>query len=122
MEDDSLQVDSPEQDPVDEIDDEEIDDLHLPATPSPAIERANPFESRASPPASPGRAGAPPPNASNPPVKKRKLKLVKPKEKPRKDQLEYPQALPYEAESIEEMDARLEEIVRKLIDCVKAKD
>ncbi|GAA5895195.1 proteasome activator BLM10 [Sporobolomyces salmoneus] len=114
MEDDALQVDSPEQDPVDEIDDEEIDDLHLPATPSPAVERANPFDSHR-------HVTTPSPNGSNP-VKRRKSKLVKPKEKPRKEQLDYPQALPYEAESIEEMDRRLEEIVRRLIDCVKAKD
>lgn len=114
MEDDALQVDSPEQDPVDEIDDEEIDDLHLPATPSPAVERANPFDSHR-------QVTSPTPNGSNP-IKKRKAKLVRPKEKPRNEQLDYPQALPYEAESIEEMDHRLEEIVRKLIDCVKAKD
>lgn len=114
MEDDALQVDSPEHDPVDEIDDEEIDDLHLPATPSPAVERANPFDSHRHVPTTS-------PNGSNP-IKKRKTKLVRPKEKPRKEQLDYPEALPYPAESIEEMDERLELIVSKLIDCVKSKD
>ncbi|GAA5959559.1 hypothetical protein JCM21900_003196 [Sporobolomyces salmonicolor] len=113
MEDDALQVDSPEQDPVDEIDDEEPDELHLPATPSPAFERANPFDD-------PYRRSVSP--SPTKPKTKPKPKLVKPREKPREEQLDYPQSLPYEAESLEEMDAKLEEIVRRLIDCVRAKD
>ncbi|GAA5921528.1 hypothetical protein JCM1841_000553 [Sporobolomyces salmonicolor] len=113
VEDDALQVDSPEQDPVDEIDDEEPDELHLPATPSPAFERANPFDD-------PYRRSVSP--SPTKPKTKPKPKLVKPREKPREEQLDYPQSLPYEAESLEEMDAKLEEIVRRLIDCVRAKD
>lgn len=49
-------------------------------------------------------------------------KLARPKEKPRQEQLDYQKALPYETESLEVMDARLEEILRSLVDCVRAKD
>ena len=48
--------------------------------------------------------------------------VAKPKEKPRLDQLDYQKALPYETESLEEMDTRLELILRRLVDCVRAKD
>ncbi|GAA5854935.1 hypothetical protein JCM8547_004128 [Rhodosporidiobolus lusitaniae] len=107
MEDDAIQVDSPEQEPVDDdFDDEDIDELHLPATPSPAFERANPFD---------GLYG------KKSPQKKRR-RLVRPKEKPRSEQLDYPKSLPYEAEGLEEMDQKLEVIVRRLVDCVRAKD
>ncbi|GAA5990324.1 hypothetical protein JCM11641_006250, partial [Rhodosporidiobolus odoratus] len=107
LEDDALQVDSPEQDPVDDFDDEEIDELHLPPTPSPAFERANPFD------ALDGSAKSP---------SKKVERLRRPKEKPREQQLDYPQSLPYETESLEEMDQKLELIVRRLVDCVRAKD
>ncbi|GAA6008845.1 hypothetical protein JCM10207_001745 [Rhodosporidiobolus poonsookiae] len=108
MEDDALQVDSPEQEPVDDdFDDEDIDELHLPATPSPAFERANPFDTAFT--------------SKRSPIKKRR-RLIRPKEKPRSEQLDYPNSLPYEAESLEEMDEKLELIVRRLIDCVRAKD
>ncbi|KAK4048054.1 Proteasome activator BLM10 [Microbotryomycetes sp. JL221] len=102
MEDDHLEVDSPEHEPVDDIEDEEIDELHLPGTPG------------ASTPSTPQTSSL------RPPFKRAKLK--KPKEKPRETQLEYQRNLPYEAESLDEMDRRLEEIVRHLIDCVRAKD
>ncbi|GAA5836406.1 hypothetical protein JCM11251_007072, partial [Rhodosporidiobolus azoricus] len=106
MEDDALQVDSPEQEPVDDdFDDEDIEELHLPVTPSPAFERANPFDGL----------------YKKSPIKKRR-RLVRPKEKPRSEQLDYPKSLPYETESLEEMDRKLEEIVRRLVDCVRAKD
>lgn len=36
--------------------------------------------------------------------------------------LEHIQALPYKAESIEEMDRRLDLIMRRLVDCVETKD
>jgi proteasome activator subunit 4 len=47
---------------------------------------------------------------------------VRPKEKPRETQLEYQNALPYEVETLDVMDQRLDEIVRRLVDCVRAKD
>ncbi|KAK4046499.1 Proteasome activator BLM10 [Microbotryomycetes sp. JL201] len=102
MEDDRLEVDSPEQAPVDDIEDEEIDELLLPGTPG------------GSAPSTPQAA------ALKGPFKRSKLR--KPKEKPRESQLEYQRNLPYEVETLEEMDRRLEEIVRRLIDCVRAKD
>lgn len=37
-------------------------------------------------------------------------------------QLEYPESLPYPAESIEQMDARLDHIIRRLVDCVHTKE
>ncbi len=37
-------------------------------------------------------------------------------------QLDYPQSLPYVCESIEEFDARLDHIIRRLVDCVRTKD
>ncbi|KAI5481022.1 proteasome activator subunit 4 [Pseudohyphozyma bogoriensis] len=49
-------------------------------------------------------------------------RLEKPKEKPREEQLDYQNSLPYPVESIEEMDAKLEFIVKRLIACVHAKD
>lgn len=79
-----------QQEPVDDIEDEEVDELHLPTTSAPSNSKAS--------------------------------RLDKPKEKPRESQLEYQQSLPYEAESLEVMDGRLEEIVRRLVDCVRAKD
>ncbi|BGP18854.1 hypothetical protein JCM10213_003509 [Rhodosporidiobolus nylandii] len=110
VEDDALQVDSPEQEPFDDFDDEEIDELHLPGTPSPAFERANPFD---------GLYGA---NGAKKSPQKKVRRLRRPKEKPRSEQLDYPNSLPYQAETIEEMDEKLEFIVRRLVDCVKAKD
>ncbi|GAA6033408.1 hypothetical protein JCM8097_006736 [Rhodosporidiobolus ruineniae] len=107
MEDDALQVDSPEQEPFDDFDDEDIEELHLPVTPSPAFERANPFDNLY------GKGKSP---------QKKRRRLIRPKEKPRSEQLDYPQSLPYEAESLEEMDQKLEVIVRRLVDCVRAKD
>lgn len=56
------------------------------------------------------------------PTKKATSKLPQPKEKPRETQLEYQQSLPYPVEGLDEMDRRLEEIVRRLVDCVRAKD
>ncbi|KAM0792923.1 hypothetical protein ACM66B_002682 [Microbotryomycetes sp. NB124-2] len=103
MEDDHLEVDSPEHAPVDDIEDEEIDELHLPGTPS------------GSTPSTPQAS-----SSLRPSFKRAKLK--KPKEKPRENQLEYQRNLPYQVESLDEMDQRLEEIVRRLIDCVRAKD
>lgn len=96
-EDDVLEVDSPEQPALDDILDEDyggdLDDL-----------------------------SALPPPASSAVTMKRERKLQKPKEKPREKQLQYMESVPYECESLQEMDNRLEEIVRRLIDCVKAKD
>jgi proteasome activator subunit 4 len=87
-----LEVDSPEQEPADDIEDYgDIDELS------------------ALPPAT---------TASM----KKPGKLHKAKEKPREDQLQYMDSVPYECESLHEMDRRLEEIVRRLIDCVRAKD
>lgn len=112
MEDDALQVDSPEQEPVDDdFDDEDIEELHLPGTPSPAFERADPFGELY------GTSGSP----KKSPLKKRR-RLPRPQEKPRSTQLDYPNALPYETETLEEMDEKLEFIVRRLVDCVRAKD
>ncbi|KAJ1028660.1 hypothetical protein NDA16_001826 [Ustilago loliicola] len=37
-------------------------------------------------------------------------------------QLDYPQSLPYTCESLEEFDARLDHIIRRLVDCVRTKD
>ncbi|CDS82081.1 related to BLM10-proteasome activator subunit [Sporisorium scitamineum] len=37
-------------------------------------------------------------------------------------QLEYPNSLPYTCETLEEFDARLDHIIRRLVDCVRAKD
>lgn len=108
VEDDAIQVDSPEQEPFDEFDDDIDEELILPGTPSPAFERANPFDAL-------GRK-------SLSPQPKKRRRLVRPKEKPRQEQLDYPESLPYETESLEEMDHKLEEIVRRLIDCVRAKD
>lgn len=108
VEDDAIQVDSPEQEPFDEFDDDIDEELILPGTPSPAFERANPFDAL-------GRK-------SLSPQPKKRRRLVRPKEKPRQEQLDYPESLPYETESLEEMDRKLEEIVRRLIDCVRAKD
>lgn len=79
-----------QQEPVDDIEDEDIDELHLPATPLPSTTSPS--------------------------------KPSKPKEKPRESQLEYQRSLPYEVESLQVMDQRLEEIVRRLVDCVRAKD
>ncbi|GAA6053733.1 hypothetical protein JCM3770_003189 [Rhodotorula araucariae] len=110
MEDDALQIDSPEQEPVDDFDVSDFEELHLPATPSPATERANPFDSS-------GRKSTSPQQAP-----KKRRRLPRPKEKPRSQQLDYQEALPYATESIEEMDKKLEEIVRRLVDCVRAKD
>lgn len=92
-EDDVLEVDSPEQEPVDDLEDYEVDELHLPPTSTAAGTTA-----------------------------KRRSKLARPKEKPREKQLQYLDSVPYGCESLEEMDRRLEEIVRRLIDCVRAKD
>ncbi|SJX61736.1 related to BLM10-proteasome activator subunit [Sporisorium reilianum f. sp. reilianum] len=36
--------------------------------------------------------------------------------------LEYPNSLPYTCETLEEFDARLDHIIRRLVDCVRAKD
>ncbi|BGP22448.1 Proteasome activator BLM10 [Rhodotorula toruloides] len=108
LEDDAIQVDSPEQEAFDEFDDDIDEELILPGTPSPAFERANPFDAL-------GRK-------SLSPQPKKRRRLVRPKEKPRQEQLDYPESLPYETESLEEMDRKLEEIVRRLIDCVRAKD
>lgn len=110
MEDDALQIDSPEQEPIDDFDEEDFEELHLPATPSPGLERANPFDGL-------GRKSLSPQQQ----IKKRR-RLVRPKEKPREQQLDYQNSLPYKAEGLEEMDRKLEEIVRRLIDCVRAKD
>jgi proteasome activator subunit 4 len=110
VEDDALQVDSPEQEPVDDdFDDEDIEELHLPGTPSPAFERADPFDGLY------GAGGSP----KKSPLRK---KLQRPKEKPRSQQLDYVNSLPYEAETLEEMDEKLEFIVRRLVDCIRAKD
>ncbi|SPO23145.1 related to BLM10 - proteasome activator subunit [Ustilago trichophora] len=46
----------------------------------------------------------------------------KPKGENRHLQLDYPQSLPYECESLEEFDARLDHIIRRLVDCVRTKD
>ena len=73
---------------MDDLPDEEIEDLHLPASASTEL-------------------------AS---------KLQRPFEKPREQQLEYQKSLPYETESLDEMDKRLELILRRLVDCVRAKD
>ncbi|GAA5990546.1 hypothetical protein JCM10908_003124 [Rhodotorula pacifica] len=116
MEDDAIQVDSPEQDPVDLDDDDIEQSLILDGTPSPQYERQDPFDAAATPG---GRHKSLSPKSSV--VKKRK-RLIKPQEKPREEQLDYPESLPYETESLEEMDAKLEEIVRRLVDCVRAKD
>ncbi|KAK4703918.1 hypothetical protein P7C70_g2289, partial [Phenoliferia sp. Uapishka_3] len=98
QDDDMLEVDSPEHPPVDDIEDEEYEELALPS-------------SAASPaPATPPRAQ---PSTS---------KLDRPKEKPRHEQLDYQKALPYEVESLEVMDQRLEFIIRRLVDCIRAKD
>ncbi|KAN0063131.1 Proteasome activator BLM10 [Thecaphora frezii] len=40
----------------------------------------------------------------------------------RKAQLEYPDSLPYACETLEEFDARLDHVVRRLVDCVRTKD
>ena len=98
MDDDILELDSPEQEPVDDIDDGDLaEDLHLP----PAARDASPQQDRAKP---------------------AKRKVPKPKEKPRTEQLDYPKSLPYAVESLEEMDGKLDLILRRLVDCVRAKD
>ena len=48
----------------------------------------------------------------------RKAKL----EAQRSEQLEYPQSLPYQCESLQEFDQRLDYICRKLVDCVETKE
>lgn len=63
-----------------------------------------------------------PPSSSQPQATGGKLLSQRPKEKPREEQLEYPLALPYECEGVEEMDARLDVILRRLVDCVRGKD
>jgi len=99
MDDDILELDSPEQEPVDDLDDDDlVMDLHLPPT--------------AKGPASPAHDR----------TKQTRRKLQKPKEKPRTEQLDYPKSLPYEVETLDEMDQKLELILRRLIDCVRAKD
>ncbi len=98
MDDDILELDSPEQEPVDDIDDDDlVMDLHLP----PQAKGSSPQHDRAKP---------------------TKRKLPKPKEKPRTEQLDYPNSLPYGVETIEEMDHKLDLILRRLVDCVRAKD
>lgn len=98
MDDDILELDSPEQEPVDDIDDDDlVMDLHLP------------------PPAK----GTSPANDRN---KSTKSKLPKPKEKPRTEQLDYPNSLPYPVETLDQMDQKLDLILRRLVDCVRAKD
>ena len=46
----------------------------------------------------------------------------KPKGENRHLQLDYPHALPYACETLEEFDARLDHIIRRLVDCVRTKD
>ncbi|SNX83239.1 related to BLM10 - proteasome activator subunit [Melanopsichium pennsylvanicum] len=46
----------------------------------------------------------------------------KPKGENRHLQLDYPQSLPYECESLEHFDLRLDHIIRRLVDCVRTKD
>lgn len=111
MEDDAIQIDSPEQEPVDDFDGSDFEELHLPGTPSPSVERANPFDTA-------GRSKTTSPQQA---AKKRR-RLRTPREKPRSEQLDYQKSLPYPTESIEDMDNKLEEIVRRLVDCVRAKD
>lgn len=48
--------------------------------------------------------------------------LRRPTETPREQVLDYQEHLPYPVESLEEMDARLDLIARKLVDCVEARD
>lgn len=116
VEDDALQIDSPEQEPVDDFGDSDFEELHLPSTPSPAVERANPFDASSSPTRTAKSTLSPQQS-----LKKRR-RLRRPKEKPRSEQLDYQESLPYATEFIEDMDAKLEEIVRRLVDCVRAKD
>lgn len=71
--DDMLEIDSPEQEMLDDVIDEVEVDALLDGTETPSIAIS---------------------------------KVSKPAEKPRKDQLEYANALPYETESLEEMDAK----------------
>ncbi|SCV72468.1 BQ2448_4005 [Microbotryum intermedium] len=107
-EDDILELDSPEAEPIDLIEDEEgDDDLHMPSSPS----HKKGLASAAAP------APAPASSSTNTPSK-----LWKPVEKPREQQLQYQNALPYPVESWQEMDQKLELIVRRLIECVRAKD
>ncbi|EPQ28803.1 uncharacterized protein PFL1_03606 [Pseudozyma flocculosa PF-1] len=40
----------------------------------------------------------------------------------RKAQMDYPESLPYPCESLDEFDRRLDEIIRRLVDCVRTKD
>ena len=40
----------------------------------------------------------------------------------RHKQLDYPKSLPYACETLEEFDARLDHIIRRLIDCIRTKD
>lgn len=118
MEDDAIQVDSPEQDPVDLDDDDIEQSLILEDTPSPQYERQDPFDPKAGGSSEPRNKSLSPKSSL---VRKRK-RLIKPHEKPREEQLDYPESLPYETETLEEMDAKLEVIVRRLVDCVRAKD
>jgi proteasome activator subunit 4 len=46
----------------------------------------------------------------------------KPRTENRHLQLDYPQSLPYVCETLDEFDARLDHIIRRLVDCVRAKD
>ncbi|KAM0751556.1 hypothetical protein T439DRAFT_300497 [Meredithblackwellia eburnea MCA 4105] len=93
--DDILEVDSPEHPPVNDLADDEFEELQLPS-----------------------RLTSPGPTTSRPP----NSRLDWPTEKPRSKQLDYQNALPYEVETLEEMDLKLEHIVRRLVECIKAKD
>lgn len=63
-----------------------------------------------------------PPSAATPVSIPTTPRLAPPKEKPRAEQLEYQKSLPYAVESLEEMDGKLELIVRRLVECIQAKD
>lgn len=98
-EEDFIEMDSPEEEPADLIDDSDlIADLHFP----------------------PGMGPPSPVNLKTGATRKRKL--AQPKEKPRTEQLVHQQSLPYAVESLEYADGQLEFILSRLLDCVTAKD
>ena len=61
-------------------------------------------------------------NLDGSPADRSALQSKKQKGENRHLQLEYPNSLPYACESLEEFDARLDHIIRRLIDSVRAKD
>lgn len=95
--DDILEIDSPLEQPVD-IDDDEVDELLLEGRGARATN------------------GASNTNASMKPIHY----PSKPEDRP--SMMLYSESLPYECESLEEFDARMDLICRRLVDCVRTKE